>query len=93
MVQISPVYDEHQQQVHNDFDCPVFRISYELHVFSSSKVICSVSFVHECTSTCKFTEDTVPLLVEREVVEKSKLIFCHDKTNRMYCFNNFCMNQ
>ena len=78
----------------NDFDCPLFIMTSTFRLVPSVCVVTEVSFVHECTSGCKFSRSTPLVTVERESVSQDRLVFEHDySSNNMYCLNVFCMNQ
>ena len=86
---MSPLCDPVGHQVTNEFECPLFSLSCVFVVLPASKVCSYLSFVHECTNTCVFTEDVVPVEVEREACSTRRLIFHHDYCNRVFvliCF-------
>ena len=59
----------------------------------STSVKAEVSFVHQCDESCDFV-NSGSVIVEREEVTLDKLQFSYYfETNRLYCFNVFCMNQ
>ena len=83
---MSPISSE------NEFDCPMYVLSFDLVVVQSSCVCSPVSFVHECQHTCTFTEQLVSVAVERDSCSTCKLTFVHDYTNRQFCYNIYCTN-
>ena len=76
----------------NEFDCPLLELTNEVYAIPSPCVIKSVSVVHMCSDSCVFVETTTQHLLEREVVQDSKLTFRHDFSNNMFCYNIFCTN-
>ena len=78
----------------NDFDCPLYILSPDFKVVSSTSIAAEVCFVHECHDQCKFVSNHTSVFVERESVSVDKLHFEHDySVNNLYCLNLFCMNQ
>lgn len=90
---MSPVYESARIHSKNEFDCPMYTLSFSVVVVSSSVISSPVSFVHMCQPSCTLTNKRVSIVVERESSSTSKPIFVHDYTNRTFCFNIFCMNQ
>ena len=64
----------------NKFDC----LSSEERI-EWSDVITAVSIVHQCSKTCKFLSHQVPLVVERETVLQTSLIYKHDQETFTKC--------
>ena len=76
-----------EEDIVNDYDCPLLELTNELHVVESSTVIREVSVVHECTSSCKYIDKSSSINIERESVSCNQLVLEHDYSNHYYCFN------
>lgn len=83
------------QQLTNEYDCPLLTLSPYITAISPHSILTSLSVVHECTNTCTFIESHATRRVEREVIQENRtsLIFNHDWSNDIYALNIFCMNQ
>ena len=75
----------------NEQDCPLIQSTNIIMVINSKDIVAPVSLVHQCTSTCKFSLQTVTTTIERKSAEQNRLIFKHDFINDIYCINNYCM--
>ena len=90
---ILPVCERGGIHAKNEFDCPIYKLSFSVTVISSSLISSPVSFVHQCQSSSSLTDKRVSILAKQEHSLSSKLVFVHNYTNRHFCFNIFCMNQ
>lgn len=82
------------EQIVNDFDCPVLSLLNDFYAISPDCVLTPVSVVHQCTHTCVFLEKLSSSNIERESIATGhSIVFEHDWSNSMYCLNVFCMNQ
>ena len=90
---ILPVCERGGIHAKNEFDCPIYKLSFSVTVISSSLISSPVSFVHQCQSSCSLTDKRVSVLAEGEHFLTSKFVFVHNYTNRHFCINIFCMNQ
>ena len=62
----------------NEFDCPLLE---RVEVIRSTNVLVAVSIVHECSSTCTFTEERRFQTIERQTVSQNSLVYHHDFSN------------
>ena len=88
--QLSPTGDE----LLTEFDCPIFELTDTLLLVSPSVIMGPVSMVHLCSETCKIIQEAPVRLIEREEVSSlstNKVSFKHDLTNKLYCFNIYCI--
>ena len=76
----------------NDLDCPLLLLTQEIHGIGPQCISKSVSIFHECTDSCVLVECTAQCDMEREQVEKTKLVYKHDFSNNLFCYNVFCMS-
>ena len=76
--------------VRNDLDCPRLLLTQEIYGIPSLSIFKSVSIVHECTNSCVLVECAAQFDLEREQVEKTKLLYKHDFSNNRFCYNIFC---
>lgn len=77
----------------NELDCPSLMLTHTVFTAKSSCILKSVSVIHECGTTCKFTSAQFPRVIEREQLHLSaRLEFIHDCRNYAYYLNVFCMN-
>lgn len=79
------------EQLLNDFDCPLFNLSRTLFSVDSTTIVTATSMVHECGNSCHFQETQDHSMVERELVESTTLVFKHDWTQLLYCYNVYCI--
>ena len=79
----------------NDFDCPLLSLTKTLYFATPKSLVCSVSVVHECSSSCVFRRQrSSATTVEREkVLNESSLVYEHDWSNEIVCLNMYCMPQ
>ena len=77
----------------NEFDCPILEMTDRFIAIKTSAILSVASIVHECTSTCKLTKKVIKRTVEREEDETTiGLALTHDKTNKLYSANIYCMH-
>ncbi len=79
----------------NEFDCPQLELSDVFFTVPSSTILKSVSIIHECQSTCKFSFKAAKSTIERETVISNtiKLEYEHDYcANRFYYMNIYCIH-
>ena len=78
----------------NEFDCPLLEMTDRFIAIKTSAILFVAFIVHECTSTCKLTKDIIKRTVEREDNQITiGLALTHDKTNKLYSANIYCMHQ
>ncbi len=77
--------------VTNEYDCPILTVSDLVHCIPSTSVCHSVSVIHQCTCTCNFITNVVPRRIEHENIHSSQLFYQHDLSNKLYCYNVYCM--
>ena len=75
----------------NGFLCPLFKTTNILRFVVSTEVSHSVSFVHQCGQSCRFSQQTITTTIEREPVSQNKCIYHHDWTNKCFAYNVYCM--
>ena len=81
-----------EEQILNEFNCPLLQLSNCLCLHAASCILRPVSILHECTNSCIFTTNRVQS-IEREEVETAGLTFVHDYSNNsMYSLNIFNIN-
>lgn len=80
------------EQILNEYDCPLLSMTNLLYCIPSNSVIQAVSVVHECTSSCTFVQASTSRRVEHEVVDSTDILFKHDLSNKMYCYNVYCID-
>ena len=68
------------------------ELSNDVFTTSSDSILKAVSIVHDCSNTCVFQESASVQTMERERVVCNQLEYHHDWTNRLYCFNVYCIN-
>ena len=61
-------------QTCNEFDCPLYFLSFTLSVISSN-IYTSVSFVHQCSNTCILSDQLSSIVLERETCSTKKIAF------------------
>lgn len=55
--------------LYNDFDCPLLMLKKDNVCVIPTSLVHSISFVHQCSSTCVFKETIARKLVEREPIQ------------------------
>ena len=93
IVQVYEPLDSFGAQVHNEYDCPIYTLTNTLCCVSSSSIFSSVSFVHECSSSCTFSRTHSDSQIERETVTTHKPLYLHDYQCSLYSLNVYCMHQ
>ena len=84
------------QQEYSKQDCPILKMSTHLLTVRSGLIICPVSVVHHCASSCRLVKRRKRTLIEREDIELSGLTVCHNYKNNtkfvlnVYCTSNLC---
>ena len=78
--------------VSNEYNCPLLLRAYTIKLIRVMCVASAVSIMHECTSTCTFSDQLQPQTIERESVVHNSLTFEHDFTNDMFSLNVYCLN-
>ena len=74
------------------FDCPLLMLMKDNVCVIPTSLVHSISFVHQCSSTCVFKETIARKLVEREPIQSHRIVFEHDLSNdNILCLNNYCM--
>ena len=91
VVQLLKAFIAGDEPILNEQDCPLIQSTNIIMVINSKDIVAPVSLVHQCTSTCKFSLQTVTTTIERKSAEQNRLIFKHDFINDIYCINNYCM--
>ena len=86
-----PLQSSNGKQLYNEYDCPLMELTRTLFTVLSVNIQAAVNIVHECTSTCMFSEEMTMQSIEREHLESHKLNFTHDWGNDVYCYNVFCV--
>ena len=76
----------------NQFDCPLLTLTNILRVLPSVNNFCSVSVVHQCSTTCILKEKAVDTRLERHRVTQNTFFLLHDWSNTVYCYNLFCIS-
>ena len=78
----------------NELDCPALMLTHTVFTVQPSSIEKSVSIIHECGNTCKFTSKQSPRVIEREQLYlSSRLEFVHDfGVNYAYYLNVYCIN-
>lgn len=79
------------EHIVNEFDCPLMTMSNILYCIPSKWILHAVSIVHECSNTCLYSTTTTSERVEQIDIQTSKLTLTHDWTNKIFCFNIYCM--
>ena len=75
-----------------NFGCPLLELTTEIYGIPSTQICKSVSVVHSCTQSRRLIEETSSSLIEREMVQRTKIVFKHDFSNTIFCYNVFCTN-
>ena len=71
----------------NKFDCLLFSLSRTILSVDSTNILAAVSFVHECDEDCTFVERNMQITQEREETDMPKLVFEHNWSNVLFCYN------
>ena len=58
----------------NEFDCPMYTLSFSVLVIPSSVISSPVNFVHQCQPSCTLTNKRVSVVVESESSSTSKFM-------------------
>ena len=87
-----PLTTSRGEAVLNDCDCALFELSNKVIAIAATNIKRAVSFVHQCSATCHFEEGPTPVQIEREPMSQTKLHFIHDFSNKMYCYNWYCIS-
>ena len=88
-----PICSPDGQAVHNEYDCPLLQAELEVTAIPVSSIQNSVSVVHECGASCVFVEQRCQRRIEREMIDKTDLVFQHDFSNNLFCLNIYCIHQ
>ena len=75
----------------NEFDCPLLTLIPQFKCISSDCIIQSISVIHQCSSSCKFTLTNILTIVERHQVDQDMLCYVHDYDANIYALNVYCM--
>ena len=70
----------------NEFDCPLLTLIPQFKCISSDCIIQSISVIHQCLSSCKFTN-----IPERHQIDQDMLCYVHDYDANIYALNVYCM--
>ncbi len=83
------------QPIVNEYDCPLLTLTDTITGVYPVDILLETSIVHECTATCEFVSNGPlnVLQVERETIPTNRFVYMHDWTNKLYCFNVYCMTQ
>ena len=74
----------------NKFDCPLFSLSRTILSVDSTNILAAVSFVHECDED---VERNMQITQEREEIDMPKLVFEHNWSNVLFCYNIYCIQE
>lgn len=73
-------------------DCPQLTITERYIAIPTDTIHGAVSIFHNCTASCQFQRGTSHTTMEREdVVSRNTLTFTHDKKNKNYFHNIYCI--
>lgn len=76
----------------SEIECPLYEETERYDLTLSTNINGSISVVHSCTDSCKFSTEGSIAIEREEVVVKTRS-FQHDtKNNKLYVINLFCMN-
>ena len=80
------------EQILTEFDCPVIELTKKLFLVSPVVIMGPISIVHLCAGTCTISQEPSTRLYEREEVAltSTQLVFKHDFSNKLYCYNIYC---
>ena len=84
--------DSFGENIVDEFECPLLSMTETIYCVQSVHISHSVSVIHQCTRTCKFTTRLASKTIEHEKISSSELCYQHDKKNRMYSLNVYCLN-
>ena len=70
-----------------EFECPVLVLTSSMYCISSEQIKSVISIVHLCGDACTF-ETVAP----QASSYKSKFVFIHDTSNKLFCLNVYCMD-
>ena len=87
IVQVLQPMDSFGIQLTDEFECSLFQQTSLFRCVSSQCIRTSVSFCHQCTSSCKFVRKSTTASFERETLQVQKLVLQHDFNSDMYCLN------
>ena len=88
MVRLFEVITVDDEQITNEYSCPLALLTREFFIVPTLDIIAPVSVVHECTTSCKIIQsDSAIRLIEREEVELNQHVYKHDVSNELYCIN------
>ena len=76
-----------EEDIVNDYDCPLLELTNELHVVEGSTVIREVSVVQECTSSCKYIDKSSSINIDVNQLVVINLCLSTTISNHYYCFN------
>ena len=93
IVQLLQPMDSFGIQLTDEFEFPLYQQTCLFQVIPSQCIKTSVSFCHQCTSSCKFVRKSTATSFEREILQVQKLVFQHDFTSDVYCLNVYCIFQ
>ena len=79
------------QQLHNEYDCPLLTMTNELHIMRTSSILTAASIMHEYSTSCTFLQTADALSRERETVTVSTHTYKHDYNNKIFCQNVYAM--
>ena len=76
----------------SETDCPLFELSRTIKTVEGCKMLKAVSFVQDCSrGGCHFEDVVTAVAIEREKVAQKRIVFVHDFSNNVYCYNNYCL--
>ena len=78
--------------ISNEYNCPLLLCGYTIKLIRVTYVASAVSVMHECTSTCTFSNQLQPQTIERQSVVHNSLTFEHDFSNDLFSLNVYCLN-
>ena len=91
IVQLFEPLDSFGTQILNEYDCPHYSLTSTFCCVPSSSILSSVSFFHECSSSCTFSCTNSLSEIERETVTTYKFLFIHNYQCSLYSFNVYCI--
>ena len=80
-----------EQEILNEFDCPLLTMEDRVSVVPASKIGHLVNIVHECTTSCAFEVYSQHQMIEREKASKMTLAYRHDHSNKIFSLNIYAM--
>ena len=83
---------ELEQQITDEYECPLLTLTNTVSVYSSSCILHPVSIIHYCTESCKFHSTSVTKNIEHELVSTEGIKYVHDWTNFTFSLNIFNVN-